>query len=142
LTIYFLGTSVIEGPQLILGERTVNSQYGYTHKVTGETTQAMKQMGIWNVFAPKCRKCTRMGAQQACRESCAAFKRNPQNHIAAHNCKVGKCAAILAGACKKCIRECNNIKTTQLAVAEKAKPGTYSKKWLKFSCKLWAITYG
>jgi len=138
------------GESLIMGERrkqrdtdvdgrTVNSQYGYTHKVTGETTLNIKKLKIFNVFAPKCNLCVRMGEQQSCRESCAAYKRNPQNHIASHNCKMGKCAAKLASACKKCIRVCNNIKAVALSEADQNTPDlgqtTFKSCYLTFGCE-------
>ena len=66
--------------------------------------------------------CNRMDDRQSCRESCAAYKRNPQNHIAAHNCKQGNCAVVLASACKQCIRNCDNIKSVSLSAAGKANP--------------------
>lgn len=130
------------GETLIMGERrqkrTVNSQFGYTHKVTGETTKNIKRLKVFNVFNPKCKFCVRMGQQQSCRESCAAYKRNPQNHIASHNCKVGKCAAKLAGGCKKCIRICNNIKSVALSEADKETPDlgktTFETCYHTFGC--------
>ena len=113
--------------------RTLNSQFGYTHSVSKDTTKFIKRLKMANVFDPHCKKCVRMGQQQSCREvsdncllktfllkkllqSCAAYKRNPQNHIAAKNCKMVKppCAPKLAAGCKKCIRECFNIKTVAL----------------------------
>lgn len=69
---------------------------------------------MMNVFQPVCKKCEKMGRQQSCRESCAAYKRNPQNHVAAYNCKQGKCTGKLCSACKKCIKNCHNIKTVAL----------------------------
>lgn len=116
---------------LLLGERsgheeditrTVNSQFGYIHSASREATVAIKDIGVLNVFMPKCMMCNRMDQRQSCRESCAAYKRNPQNHIAAHNCKQGNCAVILASACKKCIRNCDNIKAVTLAAAGNPKP--------------------
>ena len=133
-----------EGGSLIMGERssrekrTINSQFGYTHKVTGATTNYIKKLKIFNVFNPKCKVCVRMGEQQSCRESCAAYKRNPQNHIASHNCKMGKCAAKLASGCKRCIRVCNNIKTVALEAADKKKPNlgdtSFASCYVTFGC--------
>jgi len=117
------GTSEAAGNEnKIMGERsnrnrrTLNSQFGYTHNVGKATTKFIKRLKMANVFDPHCKKCVRMGQQQSCRESCAAYKRNPQNHIAAKNCKMVKppCAPKLAAGCKKCIRECFNIKTVAL----------------------------
>jgi len=111
----------MEGGGIVMGERrskrTVNSQFGYQHQVGKETTKWMKKLKVFNVFDPKCRKCVKMGQQQSCRESCAAYKRNPQNHVAASNCKASKppCAPRLASGCKKCIRECFNVKTVALS---------------------------
>jgi hypothetical protein len=97
-------------------QRTVNSQFGYQHKVQKDTTKSIKKLKMFNVFDPICKKCVKMGQQQSCRESCAAYKRNPQNHVAAKNCKMVKppCGPKLASGCKKCIRECFNIKTVAL----------------------------
>lgn len=97
-------------------QRTVNSQFGYQHKVQKDTTKMIKRLKMFNVFDPICKKCVKMGQQQSCRESCAAYKRNPQNHVAAKNCKMVKppCGPKLASGCKKCIRECFNIKTVAL----------------------------
>jgi len=106
----------IMGERMNRHRRTLNSQFGYTHSVSKETTKFIKRLKMANVFDPHCKKCVRMGQQQSCRESCAAYKRNPQNHIAAKNCKMVKppCAPKLAAGCKKCIRECFNIKTVAL----------------------------
>merc|ERR1712176_404128 len=139
------GTSEAAGNEnKIMGERsnrdrrTLNSQFGYTHKVGKDTTKFIKRLKMANVFDPHCKKCVRMGQQQSCRESCAAYKRNPQNHIAAHNCKVGKCAAKLAGGCKKCIRICNNIKSVALSEADKTTPDlaktTFETCYHTFGC--------
>jgi hypothetical protein len=103
-------------------ERTVNSQFGYIHAASRDATLAIQELGILNVFNPKCMSCNRMDDRQSCRESCAAYKRNPQNHIAAHNCKQGNCAVVLASACKNCIRNCDNIKSVSLSAAGKANP--------------------
>ena len=98
------------------------SQFGYIHAASREATLAIQELGILNVFKPKCIACNRMDDRQSCRESCAAYKRNPQNHIAAHNCKQGNCAVVLASACKQCIRNCDNIKSVSLSAAGKANP--------------------
>ena len=74
----------------------------------------------------------------SCRESCAAYKRNPQNHIASHNCKIGKCAAKLASACKKCIRTCHNIMSVALDQTDKGTPDlkktTFETCYHTFGC--------
>ena len=98
------------------------SQFGYIHAASRDATLAIQELGILNVFKPKCMSCNRMDDRQSCRESCAAYKRNPQNHIAAHNCKQGNCAVVLASACKNCIRNCDNIKSVSLSAAGKANP--------------------
>ena len=48
--------------------RTVNSQFGYQHKVQKDTTKMIKKLKMFNVFDPICRKCVKMGQQQSCRE--------------------------------------------------------------------------
>ena len=48
--------------------RTLNSQFGYTHSVSKETTKFIKRLKMANVFDPHCRKCVKMGQQQSCRE--------------------------------------------------------------------------
>ena len=50
------------------GRRTVNSQFGYQHKVSKDTTKFMKKLKVFNVFEPICRKCVKMGQVQSCRE--------------------------------------------------------------------------
>ena len=48
--------------------RTVNSQFGYQHKVQKDTTKMIKKLKMFNVFDPICKKCVKMGQQQSCRE--------------------------------------------------------------------------
>ena len=49
-------------------QRTVNSQFGYQHKVQKDTTKMIKRLKMFNVFDPICKKCVKMGQQQSCRE--------------------------------------------------------------------------
>ena len=49
-------------------QRTVNSQFGYQHKVQKDTTKMIKKLKMFNVFDPICKKCVKMGQQQSCRE--------------------------------------------------------------------------
>ena len=48
--------------------RTLNSQFGYTHSVSKDTTKFIKRLKMANVFDPHCKKCVKMGQQQSCRE--------------------------------------------------------------------------
>ena len=48
--------------------RTLNSQFGYTHTVSKDTTKFFKRLKMANVFDPHCKKCVKMGQQQSCRE--------------------------------------------------------------------------
>ena len=51
---------------------------------------------------------------------------------------IGKCAAKLASACKKCIRVCNNIKSVALSAADAKKPElgqtTFKSCYTTFGC--------
>ena len=65
--------------------RTVNSQFGYQHKVQKDTTIMIKKLKMFNVFDPICRKCVKMGQQQSCREvSCHSYHPNRPNGTATY----------------------------------------------------------